>query len=247
MKYSHVDECLSKVNGVPLIIPTFNNMTYTKNIVDFFCQKNHENIIIIDNASTFEPMIDYLNNISNDIDVVFQNKNYGPRQIHSNNLYYLLPQYFIITDPDLAFNNDFPDNFIDMLIELHGLYQTFKIGSALNLNILDSNILDVPYVIHKKTQTIRNIEESYYTNKIDQTDKFNIWKAPIDTTFSMYNKNNINFGFFESLRLDGIFLADHYGWYEPPPIPQNELDFYRNNIVDDISSTEILKKYGVIY
>lgn len=247
MKYTNVYDCFKNIHDTPLIIPTFNNITYTKNIVDFFYKKNFNNIIILDNASTFEPMVEYLNKISNEVDVVFQNINYGPRQLHNENLYSILPQHFIVTDPDLGFNSKFPADFIDILIDLSNSYSVFKVGSALNLDIKSPNILDNEYIIHNKKQTIRNIEESYYKDKLNQTDNFNIWRAPIDTTFALYNKNYIKENFFDAIRLDGIFLVDHYGWFNPPPIPKKELHFYTENIVEDISSTEVLKKYGKIY
>lgn len=247
MRYESIYECLNKVHDIPLIIPTFNNVTYTRNIVDFFYKKNFSNIIILDNASSFEPMIDYLNVLCKDLDVVFQKNNYGPRQINDESIYKLLPEYFIVTDPDLGFNSKFPVEFINILVEISNAYSVFKVGSALNLDIQHPNILDNEYIIHNATQTIRSIEQSYYVNKVGENNKFSIWKAPIDTTFALYNKKYMTKNFFDGLRLDGIFLADHYGWFNPPPIPEKELLFYTSNIFEDISSTEVLKKYGRIY
>ena len=46
--------------SVPLYIPTFNNPTYTTNFINQVDELNFSKIIIMDNNSTYPPMIKLL-------------------------------------------------------------------------------------------------------------------------------------------------------------------------------------------
>lgn len=243
MIFNSFQDALINNNGLPIIIPTHNNPTYVKNSVDFYHSIGHENILLIDNNSSYLPMIDYLHSISNEVSVVMQKINFGPRQFYDDrSIYALLPEYFILTDPDLRFSNKFPTNFVDILIELHNMFNVFKIGSALNLDIKEPNVLDEQYSISGNPITIRDIENNYYQNCIGSYEGDNIWLAPIDTTFALYKKGEKENSFMDSLRIDNRFLADHFGWFNPTPMTDDEYLFYTNNL-NAVSSTEYLKKY----
>lgn len=243
MIFNNFEECLSKIKGIPIIIPVFNNLTYTRDTVNFFHNMGQENIVLVDNASSYEPMIDYFKNVSNDVNIITQNVNAGPRQFFEDKgVYSLLPEYFIVTDPDLKFSNKLPTDFIDILIDVHNNFDVFKVGSSLNLNLLERNVLDEVYSIWGKQNTIRNIEQGYYTNQVGSIGEDSIWSAPIDTTFALYKKSNFKNNFLEAVRIDGRFCVDHLGWLNPSPLPEEEYLFYINNLEKNISSTEVLKK-----
>ena len=80
----------------------------------------------MDNNSTDEDTINYLKIQTNN---VFYNKtNNGPWiDIYNNTyIYNLLPEKFILTDPDLEFNNNLPHNFIDIMDNLIDKYNCKK-------------------------------------------------------------------------------------------------------------------------
>lgn len=49
-------------------------------------------------------------------------------------LYNYLPEKFILTDPDLEFNENLPSNFIDILVDISENYQCYKVGFALDIS-----------------------------------------------------------------------------------------------------------------
>jgi hypothetical protein len=83
--------------------------------------------------STCSDTIAYLHNV--DVRVVNNVGNFGPWITPTNNrqIYDLLPDKYIITDPDLKFNPNIPSNFIEILASLSDKYKTSKIGFALDI------------------------------------------------------------------------------------------------------------------
>jgi glycosyltransferase involved in cell wall biosynthesis len=86
VKFNSIWELLEiKSPDLPIVIPTFNNPTYLKNTVDYFLERNF-NIIVLDNASTYPPMVKLLFDLSENDKcyIIMQNFNEGPRQFFYN-------------------------------------------------------------------------------------------------------------------------------------------------------------------
>ena len=74
-------------------------------MVEQFKEKNFNNIHIIDNASSY-PKLLYYKNIK-DVQVHFMPENLGHRVLFrsiNKDFYEKLPNFFILTDPDIKFN-----------------------------------------------------------------------------------------------------------------------------------------------
>jgi GT2 family glycosyltransferase len=74
--------------SVPLYIPTFNNPTYTFNFINQVAGLNFSKIIIMDNNSTYPPMITLLNELESKYEVIRLDENLGPHLILRNPEYY---------------------------------------------------------------------------------------------------------------------------------------------------------------
>jgi glycosyltransferase involved in cell wall biosynthesis len=217
---------------LPIIIPTFNNPTYLKNTVDYFLERDF-NIIVLDNASTYPPMLELLFELSenNKCYVVMQNSNQGPRQFfYDNSFYNWLPNYFYATDPDLGYNKDLTREDWLSFIDISERLDMYKVGVGMRLDIEDSNILDLVRNYGYMT-SIRELENGYYNSPCSATEQGDIiYNAPIDTTFALYNKKNQpvsgNNFMDKNVRVRGRFDSWHYGWFDPQPIPAEEQEFY---------------------
>lgn len=219
------------------IIPTFIQKTYLKNTINQLSKFKINNFLIIDSYSNDEDMYNYLKSIESDkVKVIYLKENLGPRYFYTNKeLYNSLPQNFIVTDPDLKYNESLPKTFVLDLLKLTEEYKVGKAGLALDIS-----------QSQKITEECRLWEKKYWSNKIGYT-KYNdpIYKADIDTTFAVYNKEfikNTTFpgDFFKSIRVAGKFTAKHLGWYIQKNIPEEELKRYKEN--QKWSSTE--SNYG---
>ena len=131
---------------IPIVIICYNNYRYVENTLSQILRINKEyynNIIILNNASTCEDTIGYLKKLgsggssSSDgvVSIINNIGNFGPWIAADNNshIYNVLPNKFVLTDPDLKLNENIPSNFVDILATLSDKYKTTKIGLALDI------------------------------------------------------------------------------------------------------------------
>ena len=195
--------------NIPIVIICYNNYRYVANTLTQIAKINKDyyaNIIILNNASTCPETIAYLQSVGcvsggvSGVSVINNVGNLGPWITHLNNrhIYDLLPDKYIITDPDLKLNEKIPCNFIEILANLSDTYKTAKIGFALDISDHEQFHTTKEYMAN---QTIREWESQFWKKKID-TDAsadaadaadatYELYDADIDTTFCLMNKTNI--------------------------------------------------------
>jgi len=232
---------------VPIIIPTFNTPSYLKSMVGQLEDRGWTNIIICDNASTFPPMIDLLENLSNTYHVVRWKENHGPRYYTENkDICSRMPKYFIVTDPDLLLNENMPAIAIDKMKRIVDMYGVSKVGLAIDIHSLEERerFFDAGQV--------DLWERNYWTRKIEKfQERDELYVAPIDTTFSLYNRDqflseidhvpgNMTCN-TSAIRIAGRFTCKHMGWWKELPLEEDEYKFYKDSATH-WSSTENEKK-----
>ncbi len=199
--------------GIPIIIPCYNNHIYVENTLKqlFNINPNLLNtVMILNNESTNIPTLKYLKKISTrDKIKVINNKNLGPRisKGYNPHIYKILPEKYIITDPDLEFNKDLPKNFIDILSNLSDKYKATKVGFAIKIDDYDKMYQNSDYMFGV---SIYQWEYQNWQNRIDDVEREMYW-AGIDTTFCLYNKNYIDQEI--CIRVGGEFTCRHLPYY----------------------------------
>ena len=232
---------------IPIIIICYNNYKYVENTLKQIFKINEEyykNIQILNNKSTCLNTINFLKNV--DVKVINNIDNNGPWISTYNNkhVYDILPNKFILTDPDLKFNEDTPSDFIEILSNLSDKYNTYTIGLALKISDHEKFYKDIYF----SNLSIYEWEKQFWENKIHD-DKYDLYYANIDTTFCLINKNNT----IHSIRIAGNFTAVHLPWYIENEI-YNTYENYMNNInsttistISNIIRSTIENKYSKIY
>jgi FkbM family methyltransferase len=235
--------------NIPIIVVCYNNYKYVENTLSQILKINKEyykNIQILNNNSTCLETKKFLDNVN--VKVIHNNGNHGPwiSKERNQHIYVSLPDKFILTDPDLKFNDQLPINFIDILSELSDKYNTYKIGFALDISELDK-IYNTP--IYYNNDTIYNWEKVNWVNKIND-DKYELYSAGIDTTFCLVNKHNPPHNY---LRIAGNFTAKHIPWYidnEIYSVYENYITSKNATHISSISSTiksYVENKYTIVY
>lgn len=191
---------------IPIIIISHNNHQYVDNTIKQLRNIREDllkDVIVMDNNSSDLDTLSYLNNL--DVNVQFNKKNEGPwiSPVINSVMYNVLPDRFIITDPDLEFNKSLPVNFMEILKDLSKKYSCSKIGFSLFIGDWKNMYSDMFY----------NIEKQYWDRRIKDS-QYELYDAPIDTTFCLVNKN----GNGRQIRVAGNFTARHYPWYKDEPI-----------------------------
>jgi len=193
-------------------------------------------IYVIDNKSTFKPLIDYLKSIETIVTVLYQDKNYGHKVYERDDIIALGGDKYVVTDPDLGLNSNLPANFLEIMSELSDRCKTNKIGFALDLttNIDMNRRLD-----SRNGKTIKEHESRFWTDRVDDPN-YELYRADIDTTFALINKKYYKKGFLgNSIRIAGDFTAVHKPWlmkYEDEQLPgENENYLSAGNISTTIN------------
>lgn len=230
--------------NIPILIICYNNYKYVKNTLLQIAQINkkyYKNIQIINNSSTDLETINFLNNV--DVKVI-NNSNNGPWITNkcNTNIYNILPEKYIVTDPDLKLNKNIPSNFIELMSDLSDKYKINKIGFALDISDHEKMYNISNYMEHiYKGNSIYTWEKPNWTNKIDN-DEYEIYSAHIDTTFCLLNKKYIDND--KPIRIAGNFTAKHLPWYVNNEVYSMYENYLANTITTNISSiSKIIIEY----
>lgn len=212
--------------SIPFIIINYNQLFYFKKLVEFAIKSNFKKIVIIDNVSTYQPLLDYYKKISlQGIIIEHMDKNYGHMVLFEESKLYnkYCKGFFILSDADIVPNENLPDNFIKTL--MYWLFKRYdqvtKVGFAMNLE-------DIPDYYPQKNKVLE-WEKQFWHKPI----KKNVYLAKVDTTFALYKPNFKNtlkhrMDFYNGIRIAGNFSAQHGGWYIDYDHLTNEQQFYIN-------------------
>lgn len=170
-------------------------MTCLRALIEWLERAGHERITILDNASTYPPLLDYLH--ASPHTVVHLGRNLGKQAVW---LAGLAPnEHFVYTDPDIVPTEHCPLDAVERLRSaLDRLPQYPKAGLGLYLDDLPST-LDRDLVTWEQGTTIRG------------DDLGDVYASAIDTTFAMYRPGG---GFvYQGVRTKAPYEARHTGWY----------------------------------
>jgi hypothetical protein len=193
---------------IPIIVVCYNNYLYVKNTLEQILKINPEyykNINILNNNSTCLDTLKFLNDV--DVKIINNKENTGPwvDTLRNRHIYDTLPNKFILTDPDLKFNENISSNFIEILSRLSDFYGVEKIGFALKISDFENFYSGVYHM----NETIADWEKQFWRFPIIN-DTYEMYNAMIDTTFCLCNKNFAN---GTCIRVAGNFTAQHLPWY----------------------------------
>ena len=184
----------------PVIINNRNRLTTTKNMVEHLLRINpNQEIIILDNESTYQPLIVWYKTIDKKVDIRAL-KNEGHLALWSTGIYKEIGQYFIYTDSDIELNPNLPDDYQLVMYNLMQKYEMNKVAFAIAIN-------DIPDHYKYKNQVKRN-EGRWWLEQVEPM----VYKADTDTTFALMR--NINDNTYTSLRIARPdFICKHVPFY----------------------------------
>lgn len=215
---------------IPFVINNRNRLHYLRQVVEAAERIGFKRIYIIDNDSTYVPLLEYYATCQHQ--VIFLKRNGGPRSIwESPETRHFLRDFYIYTDPDVV-----PDPSVDMtcfqtiLEKLKPNYRIDKIGLGLHID-------DLPNHFALKNEVIA-WEKQFHQHVIDAQFFF----APVDTTLAVYAPFAQGGGECKAWRTRAPWLAKHLPWYENSALPDEETLYYRNHAASSASHwTELTK------
>ncbi|MEP6610953.1 MAG: glycosyltransferase family A protein [Mucilaginibacter sp.] len=189
------------MKDTPIILNNFNRLTSTRNMYGFLKQRGFTNVVILDNNSTYSPLLQWYDTLREN-EVVRFKENYGAECLfNSGFLSSIDSEYIVYSDSDLELNPLMPDDFLEVMKAMILKYNEKKIGLALRID-------DVPEDCYKNCFTGSiNWERQFWVNQLEK----DIYKAMVDTTFCLMRKPE--HPDFNALRIAGNFTARHLPWY----------------------------------
>lgn len=213
----------------PILVPVFNNPTYTRKMLLQLSGLGMQNIYLVDNGSTSTEMQQLLEEAEPIAKVVRTGVNKGPRDVVLGALNYeCLPDVFCVTDPDLEFNSGLPSDFLAHLLCLTRKFKVGKAGMALRIDDVE--------LMHRKKFKINGREYhatewelQYWREPVDGLDDGSpAFRAHIDTTFALYNKQFFSpSSFYQAIRVAGNYTCRHLPWYVDSGLSEAEMKLYR--------------------
>ena len=194
---------LVKKNMTAVIIG-YNQYTFIKNMVQQL-EKYTSDIVVIDNASTYQPLLDYY---ANDYKYTLLNQeiNYGSDVYLEDRIQKLLGDVYLLTDPDIKFNPKLPDNFIQDLVEIMNYFNSSRVGFALCIDSDDIRTDITTDVSIEFDETKFWLDPLRYPPDPSKE----LYKAPIDTTFCLVNRKFRN----NHIRVAGDYTCFHIPWHK---------------------------------
>jgi len=235
-----------KTSAIPVFIVSRNRFDCLKKLICWLEKVGLNNIHIIDNASTYQPLVDYLDSLPYNIHKLPQN--YGHLVLWKSGQFeeIINNEYFILTDPDVIPVDECPADVIEQFYQILQEYPgVTKVGFSLKID-------DLPDFYPSK-QTVCEWERRFWSPKICK-EKFDIYKTIIDTTFALYRPgirpNDSNW--FRAIRTGIPYTARHLSWYLNPNDLDDEEIFYKKTVSKEscfwalhTDDTEIRKKLNL--
>ncbi|PBJ13870.1 glycosyltransferase family 2 protein [Flavobacterium sp. ACN6] len=215
---------------IPIIINNRNRFEYLTQLINALEKRGYTNIFIIDNDSTYPPLLEYYKTCKYEIFML--GKNVGHLAMWETDIHKkFIKDYYVYTDADVVPIEDCPADF------MHFFWQTLKKYPAVQKVGFSLKIDDLPDSFAKKKEVIE-WEQQFYENKVE--DKF--FKGFIDTTFALYRP------FMEAgkgalmYRSAYPYQAYHMPWYVDSLNLSFEENFYIRNATTSTHWTKLNKK-----
>ena len=205
---------------IPIVINNRNRFTFLERLVDSLKGRGYNNIYILDNNSTYQPLLDYYK--KTDCKVIMLGENLGYLALEKIDLYReIRKNYFVYTDSDVLPNELCPNDFLKTFVSVLKKYPKIqKVGFSLKID-------DLPDYYEFKNKVIE-WETKFYSVEVEK----GLYLAPIDTTFALHRPlaGISTKGRFEMIRTGFPLNAYHMPWYNNSAELSEEENFYCNSI-----------------
>jgi hypothetical protein len=206
---------------IPILIINRDRLTWPRQLARQCAALPGAAVTIIDNASTFGPLLDWY--AENEFPQIRLSENRGPqcwrgmtKQLPSET------DYFVITDGDLSIEG-VPTDVLDVLRDsLDRDPKLLKSGLALRLDDLP----DIPEADLARTREAEYWEDGFQDNAGRQW-----YRAAIATTFVMFRRRPPYAYYVPALRLAGEYQARHLPWYLDDEALSEEERYYLEHAV----------------
>lgn len=188
--------------NVPILIICRDKVSPLVQLVDWLEVHGYQRIVLVDNASTYPPLLAYFQRTPHQ--VVRHTENLGPyKSIWSTGVSdrFARGSYFVVTDSDVVPDSACPGDAVGFFHWALRRFPSFvKAGFGLRIDDLPKH--------NELAESVRRWEHRFWTRRFAS----NLYRADIDTTFALYRPDS-PFVLEPSIRTGKPYLARHQPWY----------------------------------
>lgn len=212
------------VNQYPTFIICRDRVSCTSQLVEWLEKAGQEQIYLVDNDSTYEPLLEYYEQTPHTI--IRMGSNRGQNGIWLDGVIdrYAENQFFIASDPDTIPVEECPLDAIDYFRTILDIYED---RSKAGFGMMISDIPDH----YKFKQSVIEFESNY----LRWGGPPNLNFAPIDTTFALYRPGATQ-DISNSCRTQYPYVVRHLPWYLDSNNPGEEEEYYIANANPRVNS-----------
>lgn len=202
----------------PVFIPVRDRVTPLRRLVDWLERAGQEQIWLIDNASTYEPLLDELARSPHHVVRLEHNLGHRSPWLSGTVQRHAHRRWFVVSDPDVVPDEGCPLDALDHLraaIERHHGYH--KAGLGLRIDDLPAH--------YPLAEQVRSWEARFWEHELEP----GVYHANVDTTFAMYAPLDVRHRDDHSLRTGSPYVARHLPWYADPSALSDEDRYYRQH------------------
>lgn len=189
------------MNRCPVYLNVRDRLTTTRKLAEQCAKLPGAEVIIIDEASTHPPLLEWYCDCP--YQIVRFDKNHGPRGAWLGMLDHAAQGItrYVVTDSDLDLDG-VPGDVLELLAAgLERYPWAVKAGLSLEIDDLPAG--------YPHRETVISRESVFWNDRLD----FEFFKADIDTTFAMYRTEGPQGVYGPALRTDRPYTARHVPWY----------------------------------
>lgn len=232
---------------IPVFVISFNRLTCLQRLIAWLETAEWAEPIIVDNGSTYEPLLEWFEGLRGAIAIQRCEDNYGPYRIWEQRLFDPFTNarqpFYAVTDPDILPTADCPRDAIARLVDVSRATRSPKVGLSLRLDGIPSSL--------PGHEAVRDWEEKMQrpdiVRAVDDPSGRSIacYPSMLDTTFQVNHRDRVppSEG-SPGIRLAHPYEADHLGWQIDPEDLSAEDRFYWQTASASASTIENLKGAG---
>ena len=202
-------------HSIPIIINNFNRLEYLTKLIHSLEERGYRNIYILDNDSSYQPLLDYYKKTP--YEVIYLHQNVGFLALWKTPVYRRFrKQFYVYTDSDVVLDEQCPDDFMKVFLSVLLEHPAcMKVGFGIRIDDLPDH--------YSEKQSVINWESQYWANRVNNL----LFKARIDTTFALY-RPYCKGGSSPHLvfRTDFPYVIRHLPWYQDTRHLSEEDQFY---------------------
>lgn len=212
---------------IPVYICNRNNLDRGfRRLVTWLLDHGMHHVNIVDNRSTYQPLLDFYEEMKDRITVQVQEKNIGPRGWWELGNHQNIMTPYIYTDCDVVPADICPEDVIEQMLALLRKQETGrKVGIGLRIDNLPDHYSKKELVVLWESRFWHAHLKDQVNNEYADTGR--AFNANVDTTFALYHPQQPFT--YTALRMDTPYVFEHVPWYADDSNLTEEDRYYKEH------------------